>query len=353
MFKILAIDGGGIRGIIPAMILAEIEKRTGQKIAHLFDMIAGTSTGGILALGLSKPDPKSPNEPHYSARDLREIYEKDGSKIFPLDDWKKWSKGWEEMLVNTSVLKRINPFCVHERLSQPKYLVTSIEEILKSYFGDTYLQDSLTNTLITSYDIENRCPKIFCRSSAKEDACKDFLMRDVALATSAAPTYFKPAHIQSRAGQKDDDRRKYYTLVDGGVFANNPTMYAYADAMHTHPDEKEFLIVSLGTGEYTRSFSYEEAIHWGLLRWAQPLLSITFDGVSDSVDYQIKQLISEGRYYRFQTELKNVPDEMDNANSDNIEKLRGLANKLIDDEQDSLEKLCNLLQESREKSLVG
>src|ERR687894_1010021 len=84
-FKVLSIDGGGIRGIIPAMILAEIEDRTGKRIAEMFDLVAGTSTGGILALGLTKPGQGGKAE--YSAESLIELYETEGGRIFDRTVW--------------------------------------------------------------------------------------------------------------------------------------------------------------------------------------------------------------------------------------------------------------------------
>src|SRR3712207_7174060 len=81
-FKVLSIDGGGIRGMIPAKILAEIERRTGKRIFELFDLIAGTSTGGILALGLTKPNPQKPTEAHYSAEKLIDLYREEGEQVF-------------------------------------------------------------------------------------------------------------------------------------------------------------------------------------------------------------------------------------------------------------------------------
>ena len=81
-FKVLSIDGGGIRGIIPAIILKEIEKRTQKRISGMFDLIAGTSTGGILALGLTKPHPYNNGQPHYEAVDLIELYREEGKHIF-------------------------------------------------------------------------------------------------------------------------------------------------------------------------------------------------------------------------------------------------------------------------------
>src|SRR5215210_4815135 len=85
MKKVLSIDGGGIRGIIPAMVLAEIEARTGKRSAEMFDLVAGTSTGGILALGLTKPG--QDGKPEYSAKKLIDLYETEGRKIFSIPVW--------------------------------------------------------------------------------------------------------------------------------------------------------------------------------------------------------------------------------------------------------------------------
>ena len=87
LYKILAIDGGGIRGIIPATVLMEIERQTGKQIADLFDLIAGTSTGGILAVGLAKPG--HDGRPEYAAADLRELYIQEATTIFPQSFWTK------------------------------------------------------------------------------------------------------------------------------------------------------------------------------------------------------------------------------------------------------------------------
>jgi patatin-like phospholipase/acyl hydrolase len=92
MQKVLSIDGGGIRGLIPAMVLAEIERRTGKRIAEMFDLVAGTSTGGILALGVTKPG--QDGKPEYSAKKLIDLYETEGGKIFSIPVWHRIHSGW-------------------------------------------------------------------------------------------------------------------------------------------------------------------------------------------------------------------------------------------------------------------
>ena len=165
MKKILSIDGGGIRGIIPAMVLAEIEEMTGVPTAENFDLIAGTSTGGILALGLSRPDDEG--NARFSAEDLVDIYENRGREIFDRSFWKGV----------TSV----------GGLTDEMYSHAGLEDVLGIYFEETLLGDALTNTMVTSYDIEAREP-IFLRSWRPEYA--EVSMRDAARATSAAPTFF-------------------------------------------------------------------------------------------------------------------------------------------------------------------
>jgi len=138
MKKILSLDGGGIRGLIPALLIAEMEKRTGKRCAEMFDMIAGTSTGGILALAFSVHED---NKPKYSALDLADIYAKQGKDIFKRSYWKGVSS-------------------VGGTLDE-KYSAAGLEAVLTQYLGDLKLKDGMCNTLVTSYDIENREPYFF------------------------------------------------------------------------------------------------------------------------------------------------------------------------------------------------
>jgi patatin-like phospholipase/acyl hydrolase len=316
MIKILSIDGGGIRGIIPAMLLEHIETRTGKRIAEMFQLVAGTSTGGILALGLTKPDAHA--NPQYTAAQLRALYETRGEDIFSRSIWHR--------------LRAVGSAL------EEKYPADGIESVLKEYFGDSRLKDAATAVLVPSYDIELRNPFFFKSTKARMDATRDFPMWEVARATSAAPTYFEPAKLLA------EDALGYYALVDGGVFANNPAMCAYVEARALHPNESEFLIVSLGTGQLTRQILYDQAKDWGLLQWAQPILSVVFDGVCDTVDYQLATLLRKEdpgrRYYRFQTALKEGSDDMDDASRTNVRVLKLLAAGIINDQQGAIDSLC-------------
>ncbi len=324
--KILSIDGGGIRGIIPATVAAQIEKNTGQPVSRLFDLIAGTSTGGILALGLTKPNPAG--QPQFTAQAMADLYAKEGATIFsrPL---------WYRMLALGN-------------LSLEKYPSRGIEDVLGRYFGDISLRQATTDVLVTSYEIEKSFPFFFRSSAARVKPDYDFLMRDVARATSAAPTYFQPLRVKpSGISAATQATQESYTLIDGGVYANNPAACALVEARATHPDAQNFFVVSLGTGHMTRGIPYNEARHWGVAGWVGPLLDVVFDGVSSTVDYQLRQLFNPcagtPSYYRFQPALTRQHAGMDNASPQNVAALQSIAHELVASHAPQIDRICEAL----------
>ena len=320
LIKVLSIDGGGIRGIMPAIILTEIEKRTKKPIAELFHLIAGTSTGGIIALALTKPDANG--RPQYMAKELIEFYELNGEKIFSRSIKHKISTLWN--------------------LADEKYPSEGIEMVLYNYFGEAQLKEALTDVLIPTYEIERRMPWFFKSRDAKIEEKMDFSMVQVARSTSAAPTYFEPFRI-GISGSSD-----YYAFIDGGLIANNPAMCAFSEAKNTYPDENDFLLISLGTGDMTRPLPYADAKDWGLTGWARPLLNIFFDGLSSTVHHQLKRMLpltKEGmrRYYRFQVRLGKENEELDDASPENVRNLELLAEAFIRDNDETFDILSGQL----------
>jgi predicted acylesterase/phospholipase RssA len=289
--KVLAIDGGGIRGLIPALVLAEIETRTERPVSSLFDLVAGTSTGAILACGLTRPNPMP-------AERLAAIYEEEGPQIF-----------------DPSLLKQVTSLggLVDERYDS-RGLVTS----LRRHLGDTRLGDAVTGILITVYDLEARQALELRRDG-------DLSMVDAPHASSAAPTYFEPVRLGAR------------TLIDGGVFAINPAVLAYAGA-----GGKVDLLASLGTGEQTRALPYDRVKDWGQLQWARPILDVVFDGGADAVDTVLERLI-DGAYFRLQTQLDEASDDLDDASPENLAALRREAEQLIAERSADIDRLCELL----------
>jgi patatin-like phospholipase/acyl hydrolase len=312
--KVLCIDGGGIRGLIPALVLAEIEQRTGRRIAELVDLVAGTSTGGILACGLTRPGPDG--RPLYSAQELAGIYVEEGPRIF-----------------HRSLLKRI--FSVDGWVDE-RYDDDGLDAALARYLGEATLSQALADVLVTAYEISDRLAFFFRSARARSDPAYDFPLVQVARATGAAPSYFEPAEATDVAGARA------YPLIDGGVFAVNPSMCALADVTAAGRADELRLMLSLGTGEHTRSYSFEQTRSWGQLEWARPVLDMVFDGVADTTDFEAATLMGD-RYVRLQTELNIASDDLDDASESNLAALRREAEQLIAASQEELDRVCRIL----------
>jgi len=157
----------------------------------------------------------------------------------------------------------------------------------------------------------------------------DFQLKDIARATSAAPTYFPPALINNRDGQS-------FGMIDGGVFANNPAMCALVSAYKLFPQAKQFLLVSLGTGSLERPIPYAQAKDWGLVHWARPILNVLFDGNADTTSYEVSQILGAS-HYRFDISLGMTPrqdpnavnEDFDDASPDNIKRIERKADALM------------------------
>jgi predicted acylesterase/phospholipase RssA len=292
--KVVAIDGGGIRGLIPSLVLAEIERRTGRRIADMADLIAGTSTGGIIACGLAKPSP-------LPATEIAALYEQEGPEIF-----------------SRSLLKRITSV---EGFLDERYSSRGLVEVLRRHLGGTHMRDATVPLLLTAYDTQARAIR-FLRS---EGEGSDLSMVDAAHATSAAPTYFEPVPVRDES------------LIDGGVFAINPAMCAYAEVAG-----RLDLLVSLGTGSHTRPLPFDEVKDWGQLEWARPLVDVVFDAGQGAVDFQLRALI-DGSYVRLQTSLREASDELDDASAENLAALRREAERLIAESNAEIDEVCTRL----------
>lgn len=295
--RILSIDGGGIRGIVPAVVLAAIERAAGRPVHRLFDLVAGTSTGGILACALAGPEPPP-------ASGLLDFYIRHGRAIFTPSVWRN----------------------ISSTVSAAKHDHRPLEAILLGAFGSARLSQATPHLLVPSYDLESREARFFKSWRAQglhnppgeNPADADFLLRDVARATSAAPTYFEPAYVPNVAG-------RYFALVDGALVANNPAMCAIASARKLWPDTPGMVIVSLGAGEAAEPIPYRQARGWGAISWARPVLECLLDGMAATVDYQVREAsLRDVAYFRFQTGFgpPNAPsDTLDNASTENIRRL--------------------------------
>lgn len=320
-FRILCVDGGGIRGLISALLIAEIEKRLAAKhgpaarMSDFFHLFSGTSTGGLITLALTRPDPVSGDE-------LARFYTEDGPTIFHRGLLRKLSTLWGVL--------------------GPKYAAGPLHDAALARLGGATLAEASRDLLVTSYDMTARKPFFFKRWKARQDSGWNFPLVDAALATAAAPTYF-PSHEPEHAPSGLEG----HALVDGGVFAANPTVAAIAEALGRNNDPpahltlEDMLVVSIGTGEFGAGFPQSKVGGWGDLGWVAgggaepPILAAMLGGSSDGSDYWAHMLLNHepgdprpdadsigkgNRYYRFQVDLhKSI--ELDDSSPEALTKL--------------------------------
>lgn len=329
--RILSIDGGGIRGIIPAMLLLEIERRLRKvsgnddmRLTDCFDLVAGTSTGGVLALALTVPGVNG--RPRHDARALADMYVEQGSEVF-----------------DVSLFKDIRML---KAMGSNKYPWDGANKLIDTYLGGGILSESLREVLITTYCLDEGGAKFFKRRHARSDKAEDYRIEDVARATSAAPTYFQPVHFKDLAGKAE------HGYIDGGVVAHNPALCAVTEARRTFPEADDLVIVSLGTGWYVPPIDYMKAENWGGIQWARPLVDILFNGPADAVDHQLSEMLpnaseEDGRYFRFQPALKKANAALDDATPKNIDHLQDLTRGYIEarETRTMFDKLIPLLLE--------
>lgn len=311
--RILSIDGGGIRGILPGIVLSQLEKKLQKKVkdpklrlSDMFDFMAGTSTGGILTLAYLTPNKK--NRPKLTASEAVNLYLDRGDEIFDTSLWQR--------------LKSKNG------IMDEKYDASELEEALDDTFGESKLSNLLKPCIISSYDIRNGKPHFFKQHKAKKHEIDNFKVKDVARATSAAPTYFETARVKNDIGTP-------YALIDGGVFVNNPALAAYSEVRSLKfdnighlPTAKDMMIISIGTGSISKSYEYKKAKDWGAIGWIKPIIEIMMSGNSKTVHYHLTKIYdtlddnNKKDYHRLEPKILSADPEMDNGTVKNLLKLK-------------------------------
>jgi patatin-like phospholipase/acyl hydrolase len=294
--RILSLDGGGIRGLVTCLWLDGVEDalaRAGKPgLAASFDLIAGSSTGAMIACGLGIG---------LSPARLAGLYREHRHTIFPGMPRRLWSR-----------LGR----AFQQGVSAPRYSGDGLEQVLHEVFGDATLGELPRPTLVTAYDTIDRKPVVF---KSFKPGHAHLRVRDVCRASAAAPTYF-PAHGMTFEG-------RLHSLIDGGVVANNPTTCAIAEALRKDRGPGncgDLVVLSVGSGELNRPIDLAAAREWGALEWAIPIVDVLFDASSDSVDYIARQLVGDG-YVRLQHELVVGLDDLDDTSETNLLALETMA----------------------------
>ncbi|KAE8655143.1 Patatin-like protein 2 [Hibiscus syriacus] len=333
---VLSIDGGGIRGIIPATILSFLEHKLQEldgedaRIADYFDVIAGTSTGGLMSAMLTAPDENG--RPLFKGEDIAPFYLKHGPMIFPQNNYKRMT-----MKMNA--------------LMRPKYNGKYLRKTICKVLGDRRLHQTLTSVVIPTFDIKLLQPTVFTTFEAKRDTSKDALLSDICIATASAPTYFPAYRFKTQDSQGTD---REFHLVDGGIAANNPALLALKPTGLAFPGDQEdgvtvkralnyenYMIISLGTGtsKMEKKYNAKTAEKWGILGWlysegSSPLVdALTFAG-ADMVDLHMSMIFSsiksEKNYLRIQDDkLTGDASSTDKATEKNMMSLVEIGEQLL------------------------
>lgn len=283
--RILSIDGGGIRGLFPAQYLANIEEATGKHINEFFDLIVGTSTGGIIALGLSVGIP---------ARQIAELYEDKAKEIF-------------KPTLSNRIFKKFG------MVFKNSYTNKALINLLKSTFEGKKMRDADVMLCITSVNHDKAKPKVYKTPHDKKYHWDEKLdMWEIAQATSAAPLYFPPAN---------EDGYK----LDGGIWANNPVLVGITEALHHEIKLENIKILSIGTGQNLYSGGDSIFKCGGLMSWKTNILELFMSAQSYSAENIAKQLIKGDNLIRINfTSSKKIG--LDSVGDSYIKELKCEAN---------------------------
>ncbi len=332
--RVLAVDGGGVRGILPVRALVALEEMTGKRTAELFDILVGTSIGGIGILGLVRPG--SDGKPRWAARDLLELYSSRAADIFP-----DTSLSWPQSLQQVSeMIRRPSPTAAllgsNPRIGNARYDPAGLIDVLTGQLGGTMMSEALQHTVVTSYDVRSQQPVLFDSKAIQNGEADDIPMITAARATSAAPTYFPPMTDVDA----DNEER---LLVDGGIYANNPALLGYQAALERGADQ--VVLVSLGTGLHGPNSSLNRSEYMGLswFRLAQSLLESAQVGNVAVIDSFLRTAIGD-TYWRFDSPLTGaIEHDMDNTTREHVEWLDTAGKAMVGERIADLKRLAEVL----------
>lgn len=343
-FKILVLDGGGIRGVVTARILLEVQSLLGKPLNQYFDLIAGTSTGSILAAGIALGlEPKK----------LINIYVERGREIF-----------------NASWLRKN----VIRWLLGSKYSNEGLKKVLREELGDITLRQvdeiSKAQLLILAYDTLYRNTTFFTSRCPEENRWfNNMKLWEVCLSSASAPTFFPPYEFKwTNPGDPLHGEWKF-PHVDGGVSANCPALAALSYATNVRKKSiSDITILSIGTGATTKPIEYKEMKNWGTLFWGEHVPDVFMGGqiqIATDLCSEIIQAVNPGGYLRLQFSLnerfgqrinplsprqllplkeqknkyinKPIKEAMDDASKENIDNLKDAAEAYVQEQHSVIE----------------
>ncbi len=313
--RILSIDGGGLRGVVPLTILSDIQRRipNAPELWKCFDLIAGTSTGGLITSAMTLGD-RSTGKAKYTLNDILNVYINRGHEIFP----------------HHNVIG--NLFHKIKDIARPTFDDDGIAKVFRDVVGNSKISDCLTNILVSTYDLNNNMPLFFKSIDHLENPALDAELYNICRATSAGPTYLPTYRFNYP--KNPDKELPHRNCIDGGVYVNNPSMAALSEFIknfkHYDPsiEKKEdihydnIFVLSIGTGTYSSSIKDDESANKGEIYWAKNISDIMMRGVNKTTHYEMSEMMEEGNYLRLTINIDNEEHaDMSNSSQETIDYL--------------------------------
>ena len=324
--RILSIDGGGIKGIVPAVVLLHLEKLLKQlsknqnsRIHDYFDLFSGASTGAIIIAGLLSPDKN--NRPKYSPEEILDLYLENGHIIF-----------------NSSFFQEVKSV---SGIVNVKYDPEGLESVFEKYFGKSELKGLLKPSLIPVYDLSRGKNYFFRQQKALTSPRHNFYVKDLLRGATSALSYFPPAQISTV------NDREHRCFIDGGVFANNPALSAYAEFRYHNSNlhAKDTMMLSLGTGRKTTNLDCEVTANWGAAEWLYQGSYLTSNAVASASDYQLNAVYdNKPNYLRLDASFDDEQSSsMDNTDKEYLDYLISLGESIVKDKQSEINSFAEQL----------
>ncbi|MGB0718954.1 MAG: patatin-like phospholipase family protein [Bdellovibrionales bacterium] len=371
--------GGGMRGLIPAHIMAAIEEKTGLRMADMVDVFAGPSTGAILNAALNVPHPEDPTQPKYRARHMVRFYEREGPKIFPRDRFRDFRGFIHDFNNRTMKIGQLNNLMRHGH-----YDPAHLSYCLQALYGDKRLEDSLRSLIIPVYNIdgaqlpvaqeddETTASPVHTRNNFTDGGghavwlkhmrltrnpqpVPQVSLHDAIMGSTAAPTYFPCHHFKAR--HPTSGKIIEYSGIDGSIF-DNPCI-SYHGAMRQHlPDDRPVIMILLGTGYTLRSFNKDQWNSYGGLGVVDPvndlpLINILFHAPESALVESFYQELGEDNLYVFNKVVAgaaNAPSlSIDDASPENFKRMELFARETIEDNAAKFDSLCDFLAATHDR----
>lgn len=375
--------GGGLRGLIPAYMMARIEQDTGLRMADMVDVFSGPSTGAILNAALTLRNPDNTARPKYRARHLVKFYEREGERIFPPDRFREFRGLIHDFNNRTMRISQLNSIFRHGH-----YNPANLGRALKALYGNARLSESLRSLIIPAYNLDGEQLTVVTESgetgespvhtrnnfmdtgghavwlknmkinagAAVKPVTPDVTLYDAVMASTAAPTYFPCHHFQAR--WPGHIHPYHYTAIDGSIFDNPSMTYLGALRQHLLPNQ-EVIMIGFGTGYTNRWIKKDEWNRYGSLGVVDPmndlpLINIFFHA-SESALLDAFQQEMKGHLYLFNKSmvtgrLDEWPStQLDDGSPENMKRLKDFAEAIIEENRAQYEKVCDILVQNYDR----